>query len=527
MKITGGVMKSTIAVYRIMMKSKQTIVIMFSIILYSILSFVIPLINGKLVDVLLEEDIERFIMLVLLFLIVSLIMSVVNYIAVKYINKAQIDLSTKMKDKTIAIIENSSKIDREKIGSSEFQTRINEINNVENIISQNVYKLVISVVTMIMVLLYLSEISLGLLLVSIAIIPMYYYLNKKSFDSLNRVTVENAQENIKFLSKANAFFSRVDFLRLNKRLEGEREKLQEELINFSNVRRSLLIKSNQTVSMISILNTISIVLLMIILGYEYSLGKVSIGQFVTVLQYFSYVTAPVVLLSTINVSIQPGLVAYDRNIEFNKKFPPRSKVRKEKLSSDVRCIKIDSPKFEGRIFKNFELEAKIGECLEIRGGNGSGKSTLLQLIAQNYDVENENSIKLNDLDIKLLNMEDLENSIFFMEQEIEIIDGTLLDNLFIDEKIISDLTTDELIKPMYEELSVQIKGNRTSQDLSLGQRKKVALLRLFVSEKKVLLLDEAESSLDDIGKKTLEKILKRKQAEDCIIIRVTHDNERG
>ncbi|WOO87424.1 ATP-binding cassette domain-containing protein [Mollicutes bacterium LVI A0039] len=499
---------------------------MFSILLYSILSFLIPLINGKVIDVLLSKNLKVFVVLIISYILVSLSMSLVNYVSVKRINKVQIDLSTKMKNETIQRVEKASKVDREKIPPSEFQARINEINSVENLVSQNVYTLVISVVTMIMVLLYLSKISLALLLVSIIIMPMYYYLNKKSFESLNNVAIKNAQENINFLTKASAFFGRIDFLRLNKRLVGERGKLQQELSQFSDVRSSLLNESNKTINLISILNSVSVVLLMTILGHEYMLGKVSIGQFVTIIQYFSYITAPVVLLSTINVSIQPGLVAYNRNIEFNQQFTPRSTAGTESLSSEINNIKVDAPKFDNRISEDFKFEAQPGQCIEVRGENGSGKSTLLQIISTNYAVDNPDSIMFNNQDIKFLNIEQVESNIHFMEQEIEIIDGTLLDNLFVeDEELFNNLMEDELIKGLYKDISSQVNGIITSPQLSLGQKKKIALLRLFISNEKIILLDEPESALDEHGKDILEKIIKRKQSENCIILRVTHDKQ--
>lgn len=191
-------------------------------------------------------------------------------------------------------------------------------------------------------------------------------------------------------------------------------------------------------------------------------------------------------------------------------------------------IKVDKLTFRYKdkfIFDKFSLEIKEGEWISISGPNGSGKSTLIKILSGLINVESETIIcglKLN------------KDNIYNIRKNIGIIFDNP-ENLFLCETVYDDIafTLENLcvspseirarVREIANELKISNLLKKSPEDLSGGEKVKVALACALIHNPKILILDEALSSIDEKEKNRILKILDKKHKEGLTIINVVHD----
>lgn len=162
----------------------------------------------------------------------------------------------------------------------------------------------------------------------------------------------------------------------------------------------------------------------------------------------------------------------------------------------------------------------------IVGQSGSGKSTLLRLL-NNLDTPSKGEIYFHD---KLLNEMDpikLRRQISMVPQTPVIFEGTVRDNLEIGLKFSEkELVADTRLKEVLEMMDLDKNLEDDAEDLSGGEKQRVALARVILLGADVFLLDEPTSALDDVtASNVIEKFVGYGKVNDKTIIMVTHDTE--
>ena len=172
-----------------------------------------------------------------------------------------------------------------------------------------------------------------------------------------------------------------------------------------------------------------------------------------------------------------------------------------------------------KIFTDLNLKFESGKSYALIGGSGSGKSTLLNIIGRLEKIDSGN-VLVDKQDIwKIKERTFFKNTVGYVFQNYSLIDNkTVYDNLKLitkDKKIITDvlekvgLSSDYLHQKIYE--------------LSGGQAQRVAIARMLMKPRKIILADEPTGALDgEIGKEIIHLLLNEK-AEDKYVIIATHD----
>lgn len=145
------------------------------------------------------------------------------------------------------------------------------------------------------------------------------------------------------------------------------------------------------------------------------------------------------------------------------------------------------------IIKQLSLQVVSGQALEIMGANGIGKSTLLRLIA-GFITPQEGEINFNSLNIQTHKMHYWENLHFLGHQNGNKLGLTVLENLTLAAHL-----TQQNMRQLNEEinaLQLTQKINTPIHDLSAGQKKRVALAKLFLLPRSIWILDEPLAALD-------------------------------
>lgn len=189
---------------------------------------------------------------------------------------------------------------------------------------------------------------------------------------------------------------------------------------------------------------------------------------------------------------------------------------------------IEHEKSKGYILKDFSLKVPAGTTLAIVGETGAGKSTLIKLIARFYNL-NKGKISIDQIDIKKALKKDLREKIGIVPQDAFLFTGTIRENLLyayedptpeIEEKMINIskfLGLHNFIETLHRKYDTKLKEN--GSNISIGQRQLIAFARALITDPKILILDEATSSVDPYTETLIQDALdKARKGRTTIII---------
>ncbi len=265
----------------------------------------------------------------------------------------------------------------------------------------------------------------------------------------------------------------------------------------------------------------------IILVYSYNLlinDLITVGSLVIIFNF----TYRIIRFGDYFIYSYDGLLRESANFsEANKLLLIKPKILD---SEDSKEIKIKKGKIEfnnvsfkyedKKVFSNFNLEVKPGQSLGVVGKSGAGKSTLINILFRLFDLD-KGYISIDNQNIKFVKQNSLRNSISYVPQETLLFDDSIYNNVLFAKpnsnrreviNAIKSAELTELIKslPDKENTIVGEKGLK----LSGGQRQRIGIARAILSNKKIIILDEATSSLDSNTelkiRDTIEKITQDK-----------------
>ncbi|HHE0545267.1 TPA: cysteine/glutathione ABC transporter ATP-binding protein/permease CydC [Vibrio parahaemolyticus] len=189
-------------------------------------------------------------------------------------------------------------------------------------------------------------------------------------------------------------------------------------------------------------------------------------------------------------------------------FPEQSK--REEKPLDIEFINIDFayPDGQQKVLKDLSLSLPLGSKTAIVGQTGSGKSTLIQLLCRYWDV-NQGEVRIGGASLKDWYESDLRSAITVVSQRVDVLNGTLRDNLLMaspnatDEQLADILTKVEL-GALLEEPGLDAWLGDGGRQLSGGEKRRIGIARALLRDAPILLLDEPTEGLD---KRTEQKVM--------------------
>ena len=253
-------------------------------------------------------------------------------------------------------------------------------------------------------------------------------------------------------------------------------------------------------------------------GLQVLAGRLTIGNMQAFVQYVWQINQPIQNLTQLAGQLQSAKSSLDRIFQLMDE-PDEANDATEVLEGDltgqVSFKHVDFQYVTDKpLIRDFNLEVNPGEMVAIVGPTGAGKSTIINLLMRFYDVT-AGSISVDGHDIRNLSRQDYRKQFGMVLQDAWLFEGTIKENLRFgnleatDEEIVEATkaaNVDHFIRTLPGGYNMEM--NQESSNISLGQKQLLTIARALLADPKILILDEATSSVDTRLELLIQKAMK-------------------
>ena len=271
-------------------------------------------------------------------------------------------------------------------------------------------------------------------------------------------------------------------------------------------------------SLLNFIGNLGYVVVSIMGGYLVIQNRITVGDIQSFIQYVRNFIHPLSNVAQIVNLIQATIAAAERVFEFldeeEEVKETEHPVSTENLNGNVTFSHVQFGYNPDRtIIKDFNATVKQGQKVAIVGPTGAGKTTMVKLLMRFYDV-NQGSIQIDGHDIKDFKRQDLRRMFGMVLQDTWLFSGTIEDNVkygkmdatFEDvEKACREAHADHFIKTLPDSYHMVI--NEEGNNISQGQKQLLTIARVILADPKILILDEATSSVDTRTEEYIQKAM--------------------
>ncbi|MDO4534379.1 MAG: ABC transporter ATP-binding protein [Clostridium perfringens] len=394
----------------------------------------------------------------------------------------------------------------------------NDVGMISENLNQSLTQVITSIVTLIGVLIMMFSISWIMTLIAIIILPVSGLLMGAIVKKSQKYFGEQQQ----YLGKVNGEVEEIyGGHNVVKAFNGEEsayesfEKLNKTL--YASAWKSQFL-SGLMMPIMNFIGNVGYVLMSIVGGYLTILGVIQVGDILAFIQYIRSFTQPIAQLTQVANLMQTTAAACERVFEFLDEEEEvqvlDNPVRDIDIQGNVSFKDVSFGYNEDKIIINdFTANIKAGQRVAIVGPTGAGKTTIVKLLMRFYDI-NKGSIMIDGHDIRDFNRNDLRELFGMVLQETWLYNGSIMENIRYGKLTSSDKEVIEAAKAAHANHFIEalpdgynMELNEEASNISQGQKQLLTIARAILADPKILILDEATSSVDTRTEVLIQKAM--------------------
>jgi len=384
---------------------------------------------------------------------------------------------------------------------------MNDVEGVRNLIGTGIVDFIGGVLTALLAFTYLMYVSVTMTLLAFVVMTAFALVLQRAFKTIRPIFRERAKINAEVTGRLTESLGGVRVVKGYHAEDSEAKVFAGGVDRLlQNVISSLTAQSFMTLSSTVILGIVGAIV-MYMGAHLNSVGKLTAGGYFSYVMMLAFMTAPIVQLVAIGTQLTEALAGLDRTREImgerEEDAAPARSIELGPLAGDVRFVDVgfsyvpDKP-----VLHNISFESHPGTVTALVGSSGSGKSTIISLIC-GFHTAQSGAVLIDNHDLAAAKLSSYRQQLGVVLQETFLFDGTIRENVKFSRpsateedflKACAIARVDEFAE-RFPETYDTIVGERGVK-LSGGQRQRLSIARAILADPRILILDEATSSLD-------------------------------
>ena len=439
-----------------------------------------------------------------------------NYFMTNAVQSMTQDLRNEMTEKTNRIP--VSFFDKHQFGDL-LGRFTSDVETVSNALQQSFLQIVNAVLTIVLVMGMELYLNFQLAIVVILSIPVTYFGAR----SILKRSQPYFKEQAAILGRMNGYVQEnltgFKVLKLYGREETSHKEFSEITADLQRVGFKASFISGLMMPALHAVSDLTYLIVAVLGGLQVIAGRLTVGNMQAFVQYVWQVSQPIQNITQLAGQMQSAKSSLDRIFDIldeTEEVEGEELEILEPLTGQVTFKQVDFQYVENKpLIRDFNLEVQPGEMVAIVGPTGAGKTTLINLLMRFYDVT-AGAILVDGQDIRQLSRQDYRRQFGMVLQDAWLYEGTIKENLRFgnldasDEEIIEAAkaaNVDHFIRTLPGGYNMEM--NQESSNISLGQKQLLTIARALLANPKILILDEATSSVDTRLELLIQKAMKR------------------
>ena len=262
---------------------------------------------------------------------------------------------------------------------------------------------------------------------------------------------------------------------------------------------------------------LSYVCVAILGGVFASRGIIAVGDIQALIQYVKNFTQPITQLAQVSNVLQQTAAAAERVFEFIEAPEEEIESPKARMADCASDVEFEHVRFgydpEKPVIKDFTASVKEGQTVALVGPTGAGKTTTVKLLMRFYDVQG-GSIRIGGHDLRDFSRDDVRSQFGVVLQDAWLFNGTIRENIRFGDLTATDEQVEQAARMAFAHHFIETLPdgydcviNEDAGNISQGQRQLLTIARAFLANRRMLILDEATSSVDTRTEERIQKAM--------------------
>ena len=394
-----------------------------------------------------------------------------------------------------------------------------DVETVSNALQQSFLQIVNALLTIVLVMGMVLYLNFQLAIVVILSIPVTYFGAR----SILKRSQPYFKEQAAILGRMNGYVQEnltgFNVLKLYGREETSHKEFSKITDDLQRVGFKASFISGLMMPALHAVSDLTYLIVAVLGGLQVIAGRLTVGNMQAFVQYVWQVSQPIQNITQLAGQMQSAKSSLDRIFDIldeTEEVEGEELEILEPLTGQVIFKQVDFQYVENKpLIRDFNLEVQPGEMVAIVGPTGAGKTTLINLLMRFYDVT-AGAILVDGQDIRQLSRQDYRRQFGMVLQDAWLYEGTIKENLRFgnldasDEEIVEAAkaaNVDHFVRTLPGGYNMEM--NQESSNISLGQKQLLTIARALLANPKILILDEATSSVDTRLELLIQKAMKR------------------